>query len=74
MTELPDNSVHCVVTSPPYYGLRKYHENKLIYDNPNAFEKMEQKLRKERIPFQAEYDTEHGKYHITLLRGSHESH
>lgn len=24
MTELPDNSVHCVVTSPPYWGLRKY--------------------------------------------------
>jgi len=22
--DLPDNSVHCVVTSPPYWGLRKY--------------------------------------------------
>lgn len=21
---LPDESVHCVVTSPPYWGLRKY--------------------------------------------------
>ena len=21
---MPDNSVHCVVTSPPYYGLRDY--------------------------------------------------
>jgi len=24
LRELPDNSVHCVVTSPPYYGLRNY--------------------------------------------------
>jgi len=24
MAELPDNSVQCVVTSPPYWGLRKY--------------------------------------------------
>lgn len=24
MTELPDDSVHCCVTSPPYFGLRKY--------------------------------------------------
>ncbi len=24
MTELPDESVQCVVTSPPYWGLRKY--------------------------------------------------
>ena len=24
MSELPDNSVQCVVTSPPYWGLRKY--------------------------------------------------
>ena len=27
---LPDNSVHCVVTSPPYFGLRDYgHENQI---------------------------------------------
>ena len=26
MSEIPDNSIHCVVSSPPYYGLRKYHE------------------------------------------------
>ena len=25
MKELPDNSVHCVITSPPYYNLRDYH-------------------------------------------------
>lgn len=24
LRELPDNSVHLVVTSPPYYGLRDY--------------------------------------------------
>jgi DNA modification methylase len=24
MTDIPDDSVHCVVTSPPYYGLRRY--------------------------------------------------
>ena len=24
LAELPDGSVHCVVTSPPYWGLRDY--------------------------------------------------
>ncbi len=24
LRKLPDNSVHCVVTSPPYWGLRDY--------------------------------------------------
>ena len=24
LAELPDASVHCVVTSPPYWGLRSY--------------------------------------------------
>ncbi len=24
MTEVPDNSGHCIVTSPPYWGLRRY--------------------------------------------------
>ena len=24
LTKLPDQSVHCIVTSPPYYGLRDY--------------------------------------------------
>jgi DNA modification methylase len=32
LAELPDESVHCVVTSPPYFGLRAYlpdgHANK----------------------------------------------
>jgi len=27
MSELPDNSIQCVVTSPPYWGLRKYSGN-----------------------------------------------
>ncbi|MBU0846580.1 site-specific DNA-methyltransferase, partial [Patescibacteria group bacterium] len=32
MDELPDNSVQCVVTSPPYFGLRKYSgEQELIW-------------------------------------------
>lgn len=32
MTELPDESVQCVVTSPPYWGLRKYSgEQELIW-------------------------------------------
>jgi DNA modification methylase len=34
MKELPDNSVQCVVTSPPYWGLRKYAgEQDLIWGN-----------------------------------------
>lgn len=24
LRDLPDESVHCVVTSPPYFGLRNY--------------------------------------------------
>ena len=24
LKEIPDNSVDCIITSPPYYGLRKY--------------------------------------------------
>src|SRR6185369_14739198 len=27
MKDMPDNNVHCVVTSPPYWGLRQYAEN-----------------------------------------------
>lgn len=29
---LPDASVHCVVTSPPYFGLRSYDETALRID------------------------------------------
>ncbi len=33
MSELPDESIHCCVTSPPYWGLRKYAGNQyLIWD------------------------------------------
>jgi DNA modification methylase len=33
MDEIPDNSIHCVVTSPPYYGLREYGiENQLGHE------------------------------------------
>lgn len=36
MSELPDNSVQCVVTSPPYWGLRKYAgEQDLIWGGDN---------------------------------------
>lgn len=31
---LPDASVHCCVTSPPYFGLRSYDENAVLID-PN---------------------------------------
>ena len=36
---LPDNSVHCVVTSPPYFGLRDYGCDGQIglEDTPDAF-------------------------------------
>ena len=27
LRELPDGSVHCCVTSPPYWGLRRYEGN-----------------------------------------------
>ena len=32
---LPDNSVQCVVTSPPYWGLRDYQANSVVnfYEN-----------------------------------------
>ena len=29
---LPDQSVHCVVTSPPYFGLRSYDETAVMID------------------------------------------
>lgn len=37
MYELPDKLVHCVTTSPPYWGLRKYAGSQdLIWDNHNG--------------------------------------
>lgn len=37
LKELPDESVHCVVTSPPYWGLRSYAHDSHIWDgDPNC--------------------------------------
>lgn len=37
MSEIPDETIQCVVTSPPYWGLRKYAgEQDLIWDNHNG--------------------------------------
>lgn len=37
MSELEDNSIQCVVTSPPYWGLRKYSGNQdLIWNSRNG--------------------------------------
>jgi len=39
MSEIPDNSIQCVVTSPPYWGLRKYAgEQDLIWGGDNHHE------------------------------------
>lgn len=39
MSELPDDSIQCVVTSPPYWGLRKYAgEQDLIWGGDNHHE------------------------------------
>lgn len=32
LRELPDESVHCVVTSPPYWGLRDYGVEPIVWD------------------------------------------
>jgi DNA modification methylase len=39
LTALPDASVHCCVTSPPYFGLRDYgHDGQIgLEDTPNAY-------------------------------------
>ena len=36
---LPDQSVHCCVTSPPYFGLRSYDENSVRIDPALSAEK-----------------------------------
>jgi DNA modification methylase len=39
MSETPDDTIQCCVTSPPYWGLRKYAgEQDLIWDNHNGCE------------------------------------
>ncbi len=42
MVELPDNSAQCVVTSPPYWGLRKYSgEQELIWGDNHCEHKFD---------------------------------
>ena len=36
LRELPDESVHCVVTSPPYWGLRDYGIEPVVWDDPGG--------------------------------------
>lgn len=36
---MPDQSVHCCVTSPPYFGLRSYDETALMIDPSLSDEK-----------------------------------
>ena len=36
LDEMPDKSVHCAVTSPPYWGLRSYHLTKWIGGDPDC--------------------------------------
>ena len=38
LKEIPDNSVDCVCTSPPYYGLRKYKAPDVIFGGDQACE------------------------------------
>lgn len=46
LSALPDESVHCCVTSPPYYGLRSYFED-AIRINPALDENTKSWLAKE---------------------------
>jgi DNA modification methylase len=41
LAELPDESVHCCVTSPPYWGLRSYDDDALCIDPTLPKEKRE---------------------------------
>ena len=36
LSQIPDNSVDCCITSPPYYGLRDYGTGKWIGGNPDC--------------------------------------
>ena len=36
LDEMPDKSVHCAVTSPPYWGLRSYHLTRWIGGDPDC--------------------------------------
>lgn len=41
LAELPDQSVNCCVTSPPYFGLRSYFEDAVRIDPALSPEKRE---------------------------------
>ncbi len=47
MATLPDESVDCVVTSPPYWGLRDYGGNGRVWGAPECVERGE--LRHKRL-------------------------
>jgi len=36
LKKIPNNSIDLMITSPPYYGLRKYETNPVIWDNHNG--------------------------------------
>lgn len=36
LSTVPDGSIHCCVTSPPYYGLRDYRNTRQIRDKKPA--------------------------------------
>ena len=38
LKEIPDDSIDCIVTSPPYYGLRKYKAPDVIFGGDSACE------------------------------------
>jgi site-specific DNA-methyltransferase (adenine-specific) len=38
LKEIPDDSIDMVITSPPYWGLRNYNTNPIIWDNHNNCE------------------------------------
>ena len=44
LRSLPDNSVHCIVTSPPYWGLRDYGTAKWIGGDPTCSHKRDSKF------------------------------
>jgi DNA modification methylase len=37
LKNLPDNSVDCCVTSPPYYGLRRYYSGVVLREDAPAW-------------------------------------
>lgn len=45
---LPDNSINCCVTSPPYYGLRDYGTGKWVGGDPNCLHMRSTKISKNR--------------------------